>query len=75
MTKIPTVGSASGIIKGHHKVGSTDCPGKNLFALLYTLVIKANRYRYSESEKDQPSVQVVEKEVILLILVKFVIGA
>ena len=50
-------------IKGHREVGNTDCPGKNLFALLDTLVVKANRYRYSEAEKEQPSVQIVEKEV------------
>ena len=45
-------------IKGHKEVGNTDCPGKHLFALLDTLVVKTNRYLCGE-----PSVQVLEKEV------------
>ena len=36
-------------IVGHKEVGNTDCPGKNLFALLDTLSSNANRYRYNES--------------------------
>lgn len=52
-------------IKGHREVGTTDCPGKNLFALLDVLSGKANWYRYGEPVKSttaEPAPDAVVKD-------------
>ena len=50
-------------IKGHREVGSTDCPGRNLFALMDILSGKANYYRYGEPVKNESSAPIPDAVV------------
>ena len=50
-------------VKGHREVGSTDCPGKNLFSILETLTGKANFYRYNNPNETVAEVKEVDTSV------------